>query len=91
MPVVRPSQPDDETFTRDPDRMFCYAGPVLRRNYRRSWTGSDYRLLCGRFKGQLLSTVTTSKWLVWALNHFDDRLTSPLRRALIDQINSLHT
>lgn len=88
----RPKQESDsdEDFL-TPERVFAYQGIIARSNYRRSWTGNDYRIKCGRYKHKLLSEVDNQKWITWALNKWHDDLPLPLRRALIDQLNSLHT
>ncbi|GAB3643955.1 hypothetical protein [Spirosoma arcticum] len=84
-------QPDEEDDFLTPERVFSACGTVQRSNYRRGWTGHDYRIKCGRYKAKLLSEVDNQKWITWALNRWYDELLPPLRRALIDQLNSLHT
>lgn len=85
-----PQIEEDEDYL-TPERLFAACGMVSRSNYRRSWTGNDYRIKCGRYKAKLLSEVDNQKWITWALNRWYDELPLPLRRALVDQLNALNT
>lgn len=81
---------DEEEFTITPERAFSFAGKIRRSNYKREWMGYDYRVMIGKYKGNLVSSLTDEKWLTWALNQWYIEMAFELRRSLIDQFNTLH-
>ncbi len=79
---------EEEREPLTPERLFSLCGTIRHENYRRSWTSNDYRMLCGKHKGKLLSRVADHKYLTWCLNFFESQLDSHLYSAIKDQFNA---